>query len=199
MFKQTFVFIVISVLGSYAAISQTLDKQNLTQIIDSLYQADQACAKIKPADSAEATYQRIIRSNHPIVLSIFKKFGYPGYDLVGQEVSNKYFLLVQHSDFDVEFQRNVLKEMKNQVDKQNASGQSFAYLTDRIEINSGRPQIYGTQVFMSGDTKIKPCIDTLNLNKRRKSVGLSTIEEYIESCNDVFYQLNPGEKRPTKN
>jgi len=199
MLKQTLFLVVVSVIGSYNATSQTLNKQNLTQIIDSLYQADQSTATIKPADSAAATYQRVIRSNYPIVSSIFKEFGYPGYDLVGKEVSNKYFLLVQHSDFDVQFQQNVLKEMKNQVDKQNASGQSFAYLTDRIELNSGRPQIYGTQIFMSGNTKIKPCIDTLNLNQRRKSVGLSTIEEYIEKCNDTFYQMNPNEKRPIKN
>lgn len=94
----------------------------------------------------------------------------------------------------------VLKVMKQQVSKQNASGQNFAFLTDRTELNNGRLQIYGTQVVMTdGDIKIKPCIDTLNLNQRRKSVGLSTIEEYIERCNDMFYQMNPNEKRPTKN
>jgi hypothetical protein len=175
-----------------------LTKKKLPHIIDSLYQADQLTAQIRPADSASAAYQRVIRSNFPIVSEIFKKYKFPGYDLVGKETSNKYFLLVQHSDFDLPFQHDVLKEMKVQVEKENASGQNFAYLTDRIEINNGRPQIYGTQVFMSGDTKVKPCIDTLNLDSRRKSVGLSPIKEYLEKCNEAFYQMNPQEKRNNK-
>lgn len=175
-----------------------LTRENLPHIIDSLYQADQSTAQIRPADSAAAAYQRVIRCNFPIISRIFKKYKFPGYDLVGKEISNKYFLLVQHSDFDLSFQQEVLKKMKVQVEKVNASGQNFAYLTDRIEINNGRPQIYGTQVFMSGNTKIKPCIDTLNLDNRRKSVGLSPIKEYLEKCNEVFYEMNPQEKRPAK-
>jgi hypothetical protein len=177
----------------------TLNKKQLPQLIDSLYQADQSTVNIRPADSAAAAYQRVIRTNFPYVSAIFRRHGFPGFDLVGKETSNKYFLLVQHSDFDPNFQLKVLKSMKQKVDKQNASGQNFAFLTDRTELNNGCPQIYGTQVFMSRDTKIKPCVDTLNLNQRRKSVGLSTIEEYIEKCNDIFYQMNPNEKRPTKN
>jgi hypothetical protein len=199
MLKQYFFIAMISLLGSHTVTSQTISKQRLTQIIDSLYQADQSTARIKPADSAAAAYQRVIRSNFYLVTTIFKQFGYPGYDLVGKEASNKYFLLVQHSDFDVRFQQNVLNEMKKQVDNQNASGQSFAYLTDRIELNSGRLQIYGTQIFMNGNSIIKPCVDTLNLDNRRKSVGLSPIKEYLEKCNDAFYQMNPQEKRPNSN
>lgn len=176
-----------------------IKKVQLPALIDSLYQADQSTATIKPGDSAAAAFQRVIRTNFPYVSRIFKQYGFPGYDLVGKETSSKYFLLVQHTDFDPNFQLKVLKSMKHEVDKLNASGQDFAYLTDRTELNSGRPQIYGTQVIMSGNTIIKPCIDTINLNQRRKSVGLSTIEEYLERCNDIFYQMNPSEKQPAKN
>ena len=60
-----------------------------------------------------------------------------------------YFTLVQHSDFNVSFQLEVLKDMQQKVEAQNATGQNFAYLTDRTELNQGRPQIYGTQVLMN--------------------------------------------------
>ncbi|MBS1649984.1 MAG: hypothetical protein JSR09_09800 [Bacteroidetes bacterium] len=189
---------MLTMLLSCATTNQYhLIKGNLRSRIDSLYQADQATVKIKPADSAAAAYQRTIRNNFPTVSYIFKKFGFPGYDLVGRETSNKYFLLVQHSDFNLNFQQEVLQAMKKQVERKNASGQDFAYLTDRIEINNGRPQIYGTQVLMSGNTKTKPCIDTLNLDNRRKTVGLSPIKVYLEQCNETFYQMNPQE-RPNK-
>lgn len=175
-----------------------LEKSELPRLIDSLYQADQSTALIRPPDSAAAAYQRTIRSNFPLVNRIFKQFGYPGYDLLGRETSDKYFLLVQHADFDTAFQQAVLKEIKKHVERKNASGISFAFLTDRVEISAGRPQVYGTQVNMGRNTTIKPCIDTLNLDNRRKSVGLNTIKEYLEQCNEAFYQMNPGE-RPKKN
>lgn len=198
MRKLTLLSIVVGLLGFNVSTGQTITKQNLAHIIDSVYQADQSTALIKPPDSAAAAFQRTIRSNFPLVSKIFDQYGYPGYDVVGKETSNKYFLLVQHSDFNVQFQQRVLVKMKEQVAQQNASGQNFAYLTDRIELNIGRPQIYGTQIFMSGNTTIKPCIDTLNLDSRRKSVGLEPINEYLEKCNAVFYELNPNEKKPDK-
>jgi hypothetical protein len=192
-----FSFLCLTILFSCSPTRQLhLTKKQLPGLIDSLHQADQSTATIRPADSAAATYQRVIRTNFPLVQTIYKKFGYPGYDLVGKEASNNYFLLVQHSDFNVPFQQEVLKAMKKQVERQNASGQSFAFLTDRIEINNGRPQIYGTQVLMSGNTTIKSCIDTLNLDKRRKLAGLQPIKEYLAKCNDAFYEMNPQEKRP---
>ncbi|MBL0269960.1 MAG: hypothetical protein IPP99_15155 [Chitinophagaceae bacterium] len=171
-----------------------LTQKDLPRVIDSLYQADQATAKIRPVDSAAAAFQRVIRSNFSSVEEIFRKFGFPGYDLVGAQYSDKYFTLVQHSDFNVSFQLEVLKDMQQKVEAQNATGQNFAYLTDRTELNQGRPQIYGTQVLMSANTKLKPCIDSINLDKRRLSVGLGPIQEYIDQCNAVFFQLNPQEK-----
>jgi hypothetical protein len=172
----------------------TADKTQIVRVIDSLYLADQSCAEIKPADSAVAAFQRVTKSNFTIVADIFNKYGYPGYDFIGKDASDKYFVLVQHSDFNVAFQQQVLSKMEKEVLNGNASGENFAFLTDRTEINSGRQQIYGTQVFMSGNTVIKPCIDTANLDARRKSVGLEPIQDYINMCNEMFYLLNPQEK-----
>lgn len=171
----------------------------LSKLIDSLYMADQRTAEIRPGDSAAAAFQRVIRTNFPIVKTILEKYGFPGYDLTGKESSGNYFLLVQHSDFDLAFQKKALKLMKQQVHNKNASGQNYAYLIDRININEGKPQVYGTQIIMSGDTKIKPCIDIANLDKRRKSVGLTSIKEYLKKCNDTFYEMNPQEKKSGSN
>ncbi len=196
MRNHFFSALTLSILLSCSATRQTrLTQETLPHIIDSLYKADQATAAIRPPDSAAAAYQRVIRSNFPIVYKIYDKYGFPGYDLIGKEYSNKYFTLVQHSDFDVPFQVRVLRSMKKQVEQNNASGQNFAFLTDRTEINSGRLQVYGTQILMSGNTTIKPCIDTVNLDKRRMAVGLSPIKEYLQKCNDTFYELNPQQKR----
>jgi len=193
---KTFTLILcLIILNSLHAACQTAgSNQKLAGVIDSLYSADQSTVKIKPADSAAAAYQRVIRTNFPVVKKILNTYGFPTYALVGKESAKHYFLLVQHSDFDLPFQQRVLKIMKREVANQNASGQQYAFLVDRIAVNQGKPQIYGTQVMMSGDTKMKPCVAPAKLNERRKSVGLEPIEDYLKKCNVLFYQMNPQEK-----
>lgn len=86
--------------------------KNLSQLIDILKNANQSPLMIKNADSAQQAFKKIIRSNFLSVKAIADKYGFPGYDLVGKESSNNFWLLVQHSDFDVPFQKRILKLMK---------------------------------------------------------------------------------------
>jgi len=190
-----FTIIAIAVPAQNKKFNKALSKQ-----LDSLRDVDQSPLAIQDADSAAAAFQKIVRRNFPMVKAIAAKYGFPGYDLVGKVSSNNYWLLVQHSDFDVAFQKDVLKLMKVEVDKRNASGQSYAYLVDRINLNEGKEQIYGTQVLMGETgTKLKPCIDTANLDKRRLSVGLTPINEYLKQCDDAFHEMNKDKiKMPAK-
>ena len=127
--------------------------------------------------------------NHIQLTRIFNKFGYLGYDRVGKESSHNYWLLIQHADNYPAFQDSVLLKMKIEANKGNASLTDYAYLTDRVKVNTGQLQIYGTQMKLN-DTKtsyiIKPTIDPENLNERRKSVGLHPIEDYIKLMNDRY-------------
>ena len=190
-----FAVMTFTTFGQRKKFNAALSKQ-----IDSLRNADQSPLKMKNAHSAAKEFQKIIRSNFPIIKSIADKYQFPGYDLVGKESSNNYWMLVQHSDFDVAFQKRMLKLMKLKVDKKNASGQNYAYLIDRINLNEGKEQIYGTQIIMGeGGTKLKSCIDTLNLDKRRLSVGLTPIKEYLKQCDEIFYELNKDRIKPVEN
>ena len=194
--KHLILFLLSAGLCTFSAAAQQTPKHpELVRIVDSLYNEDQNCQYIKPVDSAVAAYQRAIHARFPEMKRIVDTYGFPGYDMLGKEGAGHFFVLVQHSDFDVAFQKKALELMKPQVKKGNASGQSYAYLTDRVEINEGRLQIYGTQVNMSANTQPKPCIDPKNLDKRRKSVGLSPIKDYLEQCNEAYFQLNPQEKK----
>jgi L-rhamnose mutarotase len=197
-FALIFCFVV---LHAFRSVGQTSgSNQKLSSIIDSLYVADQNTAKIRPSDSAAATFQRVIRRNFPAVKRILDTYGYPNYTMVGQESSNHYFTLVQHSDFNQDFQQRVLKIMRQEVHNKNASGKQYAFLTDRIAITKGEPQVYGTQLLMSGNSKVKPCIAPSKLNKRRKSVGLEPIEDYLKKSNELFYEMNPQQRnKPVTN
>ena len=188
-------FLAFTTYGQSITFNSALSEQ-----IDSLKNADQSPLKMSNADSAAKEFQKIIHSNFPFIKNIADNYNFPGYDLVGKESSNNYWMLVQHSDFDVPFQKRMLKLMKLKVYKKNASGQNYAYLIDRINLNEGKQQVYGTQIIMGeGGTKFKPCLDTLNLDKRRLSVGLKPIKEYLKQCDEMFYDMNKNKLKPTEN
>lgn len=54
-----------------------------------------------------------------------------------------------------------------------------AYLTDRVAMNEGRPQIYGTQIsdVKDGEGVPWPIADPQQLDARRASVGLPPFAE----------------------
>src|SRR5690606_5982636 len=55
------------------------------------------------------------------------------------------WLLVQHADRDVAFQADVLRILEPFVATAETAQTNYAYLYDRVAVNSGRPQRYGTQ------------------------------------------------------
>lgn len=135
-----------------------------------------------------------IYKNHKLRLEeILKIYGYPGFDLVGKEGEKNYWLMVQHSDFDPDFQRQVLELLEKQVEAGNADSRNFGLLTDRVRLNSGEKQVYGTQVTYvkeTGQAIPKPLEDSLNVNKRRRTVGLETIEEYLNMMTEMHFEMN---------
>ncbi len=124
--------------------------------------------------------------NYFLLMDIFSKFGFPNNDLVGQEGSQYFWLLVQHQDAHPGFQDSVLTKMKIEVDANKASGRNFAYLLDRVKVNTGQPQVYGTQMELNEEQTSyipKNVIDPDKLNVRRLNIGLDSIENYISFMN----------------
>ena len=125
-----------------------------------------------------------------IVRNIFNQLGYPGHDLVGPTSSHNFWLIVQHMDNHPDFQDSVLTKMKIEVNKGNSSSLDYAYLVDRVKVNTKQPQIYGTQMLVNKDsTSYEPKLlfDPDKVNERRKSVGLQPIEEYIKTMNERYF------------
>jgi hypothetical protein len=80
--------------------------------------------------------------------------------------------------------------MKLEIGLGNASKMDYAYLVDRVNVNQGQLQIYGTQMTLNSDSTSfipKPVISTEKLNERRTEMGLPPIERYIEIMNEHFH------------
>lgn len=110
---------------------------------------------------------------------IFNQSGFPSISMVGEHVSNAFFLLVQHADDDLKFQKEVLKSMDVLIKKKDLNPQNYAYLYDRIKVAETGKQYYGTQFIESG--RLYPIVDSVNVDKRRAEVGLGSLAEYKNS------------------
>jgi hypothetical protein len=190
--------LIIAILFGYfiLAPSAQVVKKNaaLIQQIDSMFASDQFWRieytkkeqreiSIYSYEGIQKNWSEADRINQVKAKAIIKKYGYPGYDLVGGS-SDSFWIIVQHCDNDVPFQERVLALMKQQIAKNNASKTKYAYLTDRVLVNKDQKQIYGTQ--LSRDNKTGkyspfPLKDPKLVDKLRKEVGLEPLAIYINN------------------
>ena len=143
-------------------------------------------------DSLHQQKDLIFEKNGKRAIQIFEKYGFPGYDLVGERGANDFWIIVQHFDKNIPFQEKVLEQMKMEVSKGNANNKKYAYLVDRVFKNKGAKQMYGTQVQYLDDFWIapQPLQDSLNVNQRREKIGMESIEDYLNLAMLTHFKMN---------
>ena len=138
--------------------------------------------KAIPADSTKIdSLVRRMTYNDSInlieVKDILTTYGWPPRNIVGNNASTLW-LVIQHADTDT--QKQVLPILKEAVKSKAIKASQIAMLQDRILVNLGNKQIYGTQLYQDDNGKYQfyPIEDEENVNARRSEVGLETIEDY---------------------
>lgn len=117
-----------------------------------------------------------------VVAKIVDQNGWLGKDKIGSEGNETLFLGIQHID-DLLVQNKYLPILEAAVKNGNAEPWHFAFLTDRILMNQGKKQIYGTQTITSigpKDAYIVPLQDPDKVDVLRKEIGLEPLNEYLE-------------------
>jgi len=169
--------------------------------VDSLFQIDtKMVASLDSIAKIDSTNVRIneltskINTNNITIEPIVRRFNYPGFDLIGNYGSYQLWVLVQHLDKHVDFQEYALEMLFQQVQRQNASSQNYAFLSDRISINKGGRQRYGTQVYydVNGVAKVKPIEVNLKVDSLRLAIGLDSLQSYLNFM--TLLHLPPGKK-----
>ena len=132
------------------------------------------------------------RSHQKILKSVIDRSGYPGFDRVGEAGESDFWVMVQHSDFDPAWQEEVLTLLKIEVAATNAAPAHVALLTDRVRVNTGRPQLYGTQRHFNElqQAYIKDLEDREHVNERRAALGMETLEEYLNEATLFHFEMN---------
>jgi len=161
-------------------------KDFLTKIIDEMAKIDQSARRNAMDNSSQhqTFYNHIIYLvdfvNGQKIKELIKKYGYPKKETIGEQSMKNFWLLIQHQDLNPDLQKVCLKNC-------NFESRNKAYLTDRVLINSGKKQIYGTQFHKDekGEMKPLPIKDEVNVDKRRKKMGLEPLIEYTKQMREV--------------
>lgn len=201
--KRLVVFAALWGLGVGAVSAQTKPVlyPKLSKTLDSLAYVDQWPMQRlfrQLPDSAGRDLVQVEKDNfarhQPLLEKMVRQIGYPGFRQVGEKSSNNFWLLVQHADAHPAFQRQVLELMLAEVKRRNASAVNYAYLTDRVAVNAGQPEEYGTQVEYKGPglgkAVPKSLRDPRNVDKRRAALSMEPLQQYLDMMSTMHEQMN---------
>lgn len=114
------------------------------------------------------------------VKAILDKYGWLGADIISSQGNMTLFLVIQHADRATREQ--YLPMMREAVKNGKAKGSSLALLEDRIALEQGKRQIYGSQIWRDKETLtyyVAPLDDPGNVDKRRAEVQLEPLADYV--------------------
>ena len=121
----------------------------------------------------------IDRKNLAELKTILEKIQWPVISKYGAVADQAAFLVVQHADDDAQFQSDVLHALRPLVQRRETSSENYALLYDRVQTNSGRLQLYGSQGECLGHKWMPDAIeDPLGVDKRRVAIGLPNMSTY---------------------
>lgn len=157
------------------AFNETL-RQELLQMRD----ADQ---RVRTAAFRATNFHAVLAvdSRHLARLKqIVDEHGWPGKSLVGEDGANAAWLLVQHATQDPSFMKRCRSLMERAVKRGEASAADYAYLVDRVRLQEGKPQLYGTQFIQDskGRLVLQPLKDAEDVDERRREMGLMPLAQY---------------------
>jgi len=196
------ILLIFIIITSCAAKLTASKKLQLEQQLKEMVEIDQVAAYIPQGKYKELSKEQwhkfqdsVFTTNKMKVEALFTKYGFLGFDKVGKEGSNHFWLLVQHLDKYSEFQNKVLKAMDKEVKKGNANPNNYAYLYDRVKANAGEEQLFGTQLTYETETtgRAIPKIglaDSANVDRLRKEYNLEPLKNYLNQMTNAHYEMN---------
>ncbi|WP_157444110.1 MULTISPECIES: DUF6624 domain-containing protein [unclassified Chryseobacterium] len=158
-----------------------VDCSKKRQILSEVLESDQ---RIRKANEP-IKYAKEDHRNQELVISIIEKCGMPTLKEVNQRQMDAIWLGLQHST-EEKIRKKYFPQIEKAVKNGDLSKGQYALMKDRILMDEGKPQIYGSQI---KNGKLYKVENPATVNKRRKEMGLEPIEDYLKYFN---IQFNPN-------
>jgi len=166
-------------VGAIEIVHVDCDKKN--EILDEVYESDQRIRK------QNVPFEQFAKENHrnqEWVISIIEKCGMPTLNEVSQNQMDAIWLAVQHSD--KKHRKKYFPQIEKAVDNGALSKQQYALMKDRILMDEGKPQLYGSQIKRG---KLYKLASPDQVNERRKEMGMGPIEGYLKRNYNIEYKF----------
>ena len=157
-----------------------VDCSKKVQILSEVLESDQRIRK----SNDFINYAKEDYRNQELVISIIEKCGMPTLKEVDQKQMDAIWLGLQHST--KEIRKEYFPQIEKAVKNGDLSKSQYALMKDRMLMDEGKPQIYGSQI---KNGKLYKLENPENVNKRRKEMGMEPIEDYLKNFN---IQFNPN-------
>jgi len=176
--------------------ARTLSRPDVLDELQRRVASDQAARRAmlaNPADGAVVReVARIDADDDAWLRRLLEKDGLPGADQIGEFGLHLTWLLVQHADQDPPLQQWALAGFERRHDAGEFSADELARLTDRVLLEQGKTQRYGTQ-FDWGSGRFEPRhIDGVSdVDSRRRQLGLMPLADYACMMNSTLKRRSP--------
>ena len=154
-----------------------VDCSKKRQILSEVLESDQRIRK----SNEFIKYAKEDHRNQELVISIIEKCGMPRLKEVWQRQMDAIWLGLQHSTKDI--RKKYFPQIEKAVKNGDLSKQQYALMKDRILMDEGKPQIYGSQI---ENGKLYKLENPKTVNERRKEMGMEPIEDYLKYFNIKF-------------
>jgi hypothetical protein len=125
------------------------------------------------------------------LMKIVREHGWPGADVVGFRATQTAFEILEHAPTSV--QKEVVPALEKAAQTDLLTSIRGAGIVDRLRIEEGNKQLYGTAVKVEpdGTVNVLPVEDPDTLDARRAARGLPSMKEYLEQFRATKDQQAP--------
>lgn len=117
---------------------------------------------------------------------ILDRYGFPGVELVGIRATRAFIVMLLHSP-SLELMKRALPHVERAVRRRELPPDDFATLSDRVLVNEGKPQLYGSNFNFVGDRAVLgKTQDPARIDERRRKLGLPPIREYAQFLAELY-------------
>lgn len=165
----------------------------LRRLLGAMVNADQDARRAeinsgtKPRPAGVNRVAEVDRENLPKLKGIFEEHGFPTATMVGRDGVSSFLLLMIHATGDPAFQAEVLAAAEPVVANRGVQRRVFATFADRVRIQNGKKQIYGTQArLVEGKYVPMPVQDPATLDDRRARMALAPEQDYLDQLEKTY-------------
>lgn len=160
---------------------KTLPEAKLQQIRDELAKRIVEDQAVRTNAGRRGEMQTVDADNTKYLRTLVLDVGWIDAKRFGKQTATNAFLIVQHSG-DLRLMQAALPEIEKDMKAGVGDPQDYALLYDRLKLNLGERQRYGSQIGQDkdGNPIVLPLEDKAKVEEFRKAIGLFPLSQYLK-------------------